>query len=276
MQKLKDILVYIDDGASNKQRVITAVSLAKLHGARLTAVTLAAVKPSHLKVKDAKTLAVICEQEAHKRVEEFSQYVKEQQLEVNSRVIHGEENEAARKIAQYARNFDLVILRQANPGKDNFSIVEKVSEQVILLSGRPVFFMPYIGAHRIPCVKAMIAWDGSPTTTRATHDALALLSNVEEVILLVVQQGKQKTAKGELLANDMKKHLKRHGVNASVKRTNAGTFDVPTVLLNEIAENDIDLLVMGGYGTPSLKQKIFGGVTRTILSSMIIPVIMSH
>ena len=43
-----------------------------------------------------------------------------------------------------------------------------------------------------------------------------------------------------------------------------------------IAENDIDLLVMGGYGTPSLKQKIFGGVTRTILSSMIIPVIMSH
>jgi nucleotide-binding universal stress UspA family protein len=46
--------------------------------------------------------------------------------------------------------------------------------------------------------------------------------------------------------------------------------------LNEIAENDIDLLVMGGYGTPSLKQKIFGGVTRTILSSMIIPVFMSH
>lgn len=276
MQKLKDILVYVDDGASNKQRIITAVSLAKLHNARLTAVTLAAIKPSHVKAKDAKTLATICEQEAHKRVEEFSQYVQQQELEVGSRVIHGDENQAARKMAQYARNFDLVILRQANPNNDNFSIVEKLSEQVILLSGRPVFFMPYIGAHRIPCVKAMIAWDGSPTTTRATHDALSLLSNVEEVIILVVQQGKQKTAKGELLADDLSIHLQRHGVNATVKRMNAGTFDVPTVLLNEIAENDIDLLVMGGYGTPSLRQKIFGGVTRTILSSMIIPVVMSH
>jgi len=56
----------------------------------------------------------------------------------------------------------------------------------------------------------------------------------------------------------------------------SGTFDVPTVILNEIAENSVDLLVMGGYGTPSLKQKIFGGVTKTLLTNMIVPVIMSH
>lgn len=276
MQNLKDILVYLDDGASNKERVITAISLAKVHQARLTGVTLASIKPSHVKARDAKTLATICEQEAHKRVDEFSQYVQQHELEVDSRVVHGDESLASRKIAQYARNFDLVILRQANPNNANFPIVEKVSEQVILLSGRPVFFMPYIGAHRIPCKKAMIAWDGSPTTTRAIHDSLALISKVEEVVILVVQQGKKKTAKGELLADDLCSHLQRHGANTSVKRMNAGTFDVPTVLLNEIAENDIDLLVMGGYGTPSLQQKIFGGVTRTLLSSMIIPVIMSH
>jgi len=56
----------------------------------------------------------------------------------------------------------------------------------------------------------------------------------------------------------------------------SGSFDVQTVILNEIAENDIDILIMGGYGTPSLKQKIFGGVTKSLLSSMIIPVVMSH
>ena len=139
MQTLKDILVYVDDGASNKERVITAVSLAKLHQARLTAVTLATIKPSHVKVRDARTLATICEQEAHKRVEEFTQYVQQHELEVDSRVIHGDENLAARKIARYARNFDLVILRQANPNNANFSIVEKVAEQVILLSGRRYF-----------------------------------------------------------------------------------------------------------------------------------------
>jgi len=179
-------------------------------------------------------------------------------------------------LAQVARNFDLVILRQANPKNVNHDTVEEIAQQVILLSGRPVFFMPYIGAHRIPCQNAMVAWDGTPTATRAVHDALPLLKSIKEVIILVVQEGKKKTAKGELLADDLAEHLQRHGVNARVKRINSGTFDVQTVILNQIAENDIDLLVMGGYGTPSLKQKIFGGVTKSLLSSMIIPVIMSH
>jgi len=276
MIRFKDILVYIDDGASNDERLKTAFELAKLHGARLTAVTLSAVKPVHLKVSDSKAVANVCEQEALNRVKSFSQMAKEAGIEHSTRVVNGDENVAARKLAQYARNFDLVILRQANPNNPNFAIVKTVSEQVILLSGRPVFFMPYIGAHRIPCTRAMIAWDGSPTTTRAIHDALPLIQHVDEVTILVVREGKQKTAKGELLADDLCTHLQRHGANASVKRMSAGTFDVPTVILNEIAENDIDLLVMGGYGTPSLQQKIFGGVTRTLLQSMIIPVIMSH
>lgn len=274
--QLKDILVYLDDGASNVERVKTAFSLAKVHEARLTGVTLASIKPAHLKTSNAKARVKISEQEASKRAAEFLELAKQQDILVETRVIHGDESVAARKMAQFARNFDLVILRQANPNKPNFSMVEEVAQQVIQLSGRPVFFMPYIGAHRIPCKKALIAWDGTPTATRAVHDALPLIKSIDEVIILVVKEGKKKTARGELLADDLSDHLQRHGVNARVKRMNAGTFDVPTVILNQIAENDIDLLVMGGYGTPSLKQKIFGGVTRTLLTSMTIPVVMSH
>jgi len=274
--QLKDILVYLDDGVSNSERVKTAFSLAQLGHARLTGVALASIKPAHLKVSDAKAQARISEQEAMQRVDTFAKEAEQADIAADTRVIYGDQSTAARKMAQIARNFDLVILRQANPGNPNHSIVEAVAEQVILLSGRPVFFMPYIGAHRIPCRKAMIAWDGTPAAARAVHDALPLLKNVDEVIILVVKEGKKKTAKGEMLVNDLAKHLKHHKLNASVKRLDAGTFDVPTVILNQIAENDIDLLVMGGYGTPSLQQKIFGGVTTTLLKSMIIPVIMSH
>lgn len=272
----KDILVFLDDGVSNAERVNTAFALAKENEARLTGVTLAAMIPGHLKVSDEKTLMRMSEQAAEQRVQDFMSLAEGEGIEVGSRVIHGSEKSAARKMAQYARNFDLVILRQANPEKSNQAMVDQVAEQVILLSGRPVFFMPYIGAHRIPCKKAMIAWDGTPAAARAVHDALPMLAGLEQVMILVVQEGKQKTAKGELLVKDLAKHLGRHGVNAEVRRISAGTFDVPTVILNQIAENDVDLLVMGGYGTPSLKQKIFGGVTRTLLSSMIIPVVMSH
>jgi len=274
--KLKDILVYLDDGASNTERVRAAFALAKSHKARLTGVSLASVKPAHLKVKDEKALKRISEQQAEQRIADFTKLAKKHELDVDTRVVHGDEAVAARKMAQFSRNFDLVMLRQANPNKANFSIIKKVSEQVITLSGRPIFFMPYIGLHRMPCQKALIAWDGTPAATRAVHDAIPLLEKMDEVIVLVVKEGKKKTAKGELMVDDTVNHLKRHKVNANVRRVSAGTFDVPTVILNEIAENDIDLLVMGGYGTPSLKQKIFGGVTRTLLSSMIVPVLMSH
>ncbi len=272
----KDILVYIDDGVSNAERVNTALMLADSHDARLTGVTLAALKPAHLKVKDAKAVQRLSEKAARQRVDAFLEQARQQGIEAASRIMHGDESTASRKLAQFSRNFDLVIFRQANPGNPNHDMVQTIAEQVILLSGRPVFFMPYIGAHRVPCEKAMIAWDGTPTAARSVHDALPMLRNIGQVIILVVQEGKQKTAKGELLADDLVAHLQRHEVNAKVKRLSAGSYDVPTVILNEIAENDIDLLVMGGYGTPSLKQKIFGGVTRTLLSSMIIPVFMSH
>ena len=272
----KDILVYLDDGESNTQRLKAICELAQSHHSRVTGVTLSSLKPAHLKTKDSKAFQRMSEQAAEERAKEFIQYAQQAGIESSYRIIHGDASEAIKKVAQYSRNFDLVVLRQANPNNPNYDLVEELAEQVLLLSGRPIFFMPYIGAHRIPYQNAMIAWDGSPSAARAVHDVLPILREIANVTILIVKTDAKKVAKGELLADDLKAHLQRHEVNAEVRRTLAGTFDVPTVILNEIAENDIDLLVMGGYGTPSLKQKIFGGVTRTLLSSMIIPVIMSH
>ena len=272
----RDILVYLDDGESNIERVKTAFNLAKNSQAHLVGVTLSSLKPAHLKISDKKVLAEKCKDEAERRVAEFLKMATEEGIEATTRIIHRDKGAAALRLAQVARNFDLVILRQANPKNPNYETVEEIAQQVIQFSGRPVFFMPYIGAHRIPCKNALIAWDGTPTASRAVHDALPLLKTIGTVYILVVQEGRKKTAPGELLADDLANHLEHHGVNAIVKRVSSGTFDVPTVILNEIAENDVDILVMGGYGTPSLKQKIFGGVTRSLLSTMLIPVIMSH
>ncbi|HIO97723.1 MAG TPA: hypothetical protein EYG71_07340 [Leucothrix sp.] len=276
MSDFKDILVYLDDEKLELSYLETVFTLARVNGAHLTAVTLSSLKPAHLKYNDKKVLAEMCLQEAEGRVDEFTRLALKEGLNVNSRIIHRKKSESAERISQVARNFDLVVLRQPSPNNPNHALREEIAHQVILLSGRPVFFMPYIGAHRNPCINAMIAWDGTPTASRAVHDALPLLKTLNEVFILVVQEGKKKTAKGELLADDLAKHLQNHDVNVSVKRISSGTFDVQTVILNQIAEHDIDLLVMGGYGTPSLKQKIFGGVTQSLLSSMLIPVLMSH
>jgi len=271
----KDILLYIDDGNSNAARMKSGFALAKNQGATITGVTLAVMKPARTRATDADELKRICDQAAQERLDDFMSAAKKAGVPARTHIIYGNRSASAKKMAKYARNFDLVMLRQANHDVENASLVEEVAESVILLSGRPVFFMPYIGAHRIPCKKAAIAWDGTPAASRSLHDALPLLVGMDEVMILIIE-GKTKTAKGELLADELSRHLKSHGVNAVVNRQTAGSVDVPTIILNEIADNDIDILIMGGYGTPSLKQKIFGGVTRTLLNSMIVPVMMSH
>lgn len=271
----KDILVFLDDGDSNATRIDMVLELARLHDANVTGVTLSAITPEHEIISDPAAMSVLSQRKADERVGLFMQKAESAGVSVRNQIIHGDVNESTRKLAQYARNYDLVVLRQTNPTRDNASLVSAVAEQVVLYSGRPVFFMPYIGAHRIPFKNAIIAWDGTPAATRSVHNAIPLLSDLDSVIVLIIE-GAGKTAKGELLADDMCEHLQHHGVNATVNRQQRSGMAVPDIIQNEIADKDVDLLVMGGYGTPSLQQKIFGGVTRTILSSMIVPVFMSH
>src|SRR5690606_17917221 len=85
-------------------------------------------------------------------------------------------------------------------------------------------------------------------------------------------------------------HLQRHGVQAActVRRmrpdsvaermTPSWTPDAPVAqaLLSHAADIDADLIVMGGYGHPRLWELVLGGVTRTLLQSMTVPVLMSH
>jgi len=52
--------------------------------------------------------------------------------------------------------------------------------------------------------------------------------------------------------------------------------DVGEELLSRIADLGCDLLVMGAYGHSRAREWAFGGVTRTILQSMTVPVLMSH
>jgi nucleotide-binding universal stress UspA family protein len=137
-------------------------------------------------------------------------------------------------------------------------------------------FVPYIGANKIPFKKALISWDGTPAATRATYDSIPILKRTEDVTVLVVQSKKQLESKSDDQAEALSHNLERHGIHAHVDRVEPGQSDVASVILNEVSHHDIDVLVMGGYGTPTLRQKIMGGVTRSLLSSMLIPVLMAH
>jgi nucleotide-binding universal stress UspA family protein len=56
----------------------------------------------------------------------------------------------------------------------------------------------------------------------------------------------------------------------------ARDIDPANAILSHLASECADLLVMGAYGHSRLREFVLGGVTRTILGEMTVPVLMSH
>ena len=179
---------------------------------------------------------------------------------------------AGEEFGRIARRFDLAMVGQAEPEKD--AVEELIAESALFESGRPVIMVPYIQKAPLKLDRVMVCWDGSRQSTRAIADAMPLLVRAGQVELVIVanEPGKQ----DEIPGADMGQHLARHGLKVDVNRITEGDIDVADALLSHAADASIDFIVMGGYGHSRLREFILGGVTRLMLRSMTVPVLMSH
>ena len=75
---------------------------------------------------------------------------------------------------------------------------------------------------------------------------------------------------------DIATWLARHDVKVTVQHDVAPDADVSDIILSRAADHDVKLIVMGLYGHSRLREMVLGGVSRTLLSSMTVPVLMSH
>jgi nucleotide-binding universal stress UspA family protein len=120
----------------------------------------------------------------------------------------------------------------------------------------------------------MICWDGSRAATRAIADGMPLLERAKQIEVVIIAANEAKS--NELPGVDLGQHLARHGLKIDVKRMTAPDIDVAATILSYAADTGTDLIVMGGYGHSRLREFVLGGVTRGILESMTVPVLMSH
>lgn len=179
---------------------------------------------------------------------------------------------AGEQFSRLARRFDLVVVGQAEP--ETNAIEEVISEAALFESGRPIIIVPYIQKTPLKLDRVMVCWDGGQQAARAVADAMPLLERAGRVEVVIVAD--ESGTEGEIAGADMGQHLARHGLNVEVKRMTMGDIDVADVLLSHAADIAADLIVMGGYGHSRLREFVLGGVTRSILGSMTVPVFMSH
>jgi nucleotide-binding universal stress UspA family protein len=178
---------------------------------------------------------------------------------------------AATLFAQVARRFDISVVAQAQ--REQGATDELIIEGALFESGRPVIVVPYIQKSGLTLERVLACWDGGRTAARAIADAMPFLERAKAVDLVIVAEERKND---EITGVRMSEHLTRHGVAVSVKRIAKGDLAVQDVILSYAADSGADFMVMGGYGHSRLREFILGGVTRGILNSMTVPVLMSH
>src|SRR5437764_1475818 len=118
----------------------------------------------------------------------------------------------------------------------------------------------------------VVAWNGSTEQARATAFAMPLLRSANRVTVVTVEGGTVPGPTGAQLA----RYLQRNGIPAEPVTLPPERRSTGEALLAKADALGCDLLVKGAYTQSRLRQMIFGGMTRHILASAQLPVLMAH
>jgi nucleotide-binding universal stress UspA family protein len=275
---VKDIVVNLTGGAPQEFAADYAISLAKLFEAHIAGVGFIyePVIPGSVLGGIPTDLIEAQREENTKAAKEatrrFEAAAGRAGLSADVRILDASVAGAADLFGRIARRFDLAVVGQARP-KEGAS-EELLIEGALFESGRPIVVVPYVQTQAVTLERVLVCWDGSRPATRAIADALPFLQRAKAIDVVAVSGERGKGS--ELVGTNMARHLARHGLTVELKRVAAGNADVTAAIRAHAAETGVDFMVMGGYGHSRLREFILGGVTRTILASSTIPVLMSH
>jgi nucleotide-binding universal stress UspA family protein len=276
----KTILVHCDASPKLSQRLDVAVDLAQRHRAHLVGAHLQApmdipafagggVMPMHdfFAAYEANAKA-----DRDTAAAAFTKAIKGTHLATEWRVAQGYPED---ELAIQARYADLLVVGQTDPEGESLTPPD-LPELLAISTGRPTLVIPHVGVRSTLGKSVMLCWNASRESARAAAEALPFLIAAEKVVVLIVDAKETVSGHGAEPGADVASWLVRHGVKVTVQRDVAGDADVGSIILSRAADHGIDLIVMGVYGHSRVREVILGGASRTLLSSMTVPVLMAH
>lgn len=177
-----------------------------------------------------------------------------------------------RAITEMSRLYDLNIVGQ--PDRSNPSQADLLAEAVLFGSGRPMLLVPYITRAPIKSDRVLVCWDGGVPATRAVHDAMPFLQKANAIDIVTVNEDEATTS--EVSSAALIAHLAQRDLPVKPYRLAADTPNIHNAILSLAADNNTDLIVMGGYGHSRLREFILGGTTRGMFESLTVPALISH
>lgn len=278
----KDLLLYLDDEQGSARALDFAALLAAQHQAHLTALhTFDVPLPSLISIPEETALGIstreaeLLRQAALARAGSlhlaFEEVIRREAVVGEWRQIEASAHAVAPLHARYA---DLVIFGRSYTDEGRWAGSSLV-ETVLFRAGRPVLVVPPYWQGTEAPRRILVGWSGSRASARALHDAMPLLRACTMVTVLAICAAEELAA-GRVNVEDAARHLARHGVPVTGDVVCAEGIDTARLLLNRIAENGHDGLVIGGYDHSTTRELVFGGVTREMLQHASVPLLLSH
>jgi nucleotide-binding universal stress UspA family protein len=168
---------------------------------------------------------------------------------------------------------DLVVV--GHPAPDG--LPENLSpERLLFASGVPTLIVPNAWKRETIGTNVLVGWNASREARRAVTDALPFLTAARLVTVLVVGPDRSHQWHEEEPGADIALHIARHGACVRVQQVWSRATSIAEVILSHAVDNGVDLIVIGAYSHARLAELLFGGATRTLLTRMPVPVVISR
>lgn len=181
---------------------------------------------------------------------------------------------AADIIYRRALYADLVVIGEKTRAAS--ALLSAVVDGAVFEAQRPLLLMPATDKPASKVRKILLAWNSRPESGRAAREAMELMRHAEAVHIVLVDPDSSYLASGGEPGADMAAYLARHGVNVVVDQLPGSGRPVEDILRSHALEVGADLIVMGAYGHSRLRERVFGGVTQSMLEECPVPVLIAR
>jgi len=260
------LMVHVEVGQSNAGLLNIAASLAERF--RAGVIGIATRRPMQILYSEGFAAGDIIDDDLKQTKKEIEEAEAEFRGALQTRVDHLEWRSAVMfgplsdYLAREARSADLVLTGVDRSGSLLTPSRNADTGDFVMRVGRPVLIVPE-AADKLKLERIVVGWKDTRETRRAVLDALPLLGQAGEVIVVEIAHEEELTlARGHVA--DVADWLDRHGVAARSLALPA-VGDDAVQLKSVVQEHSADLIVAGAYGHSRLQEWVLGGVTDDLL-----------
>lgn len=270
---MKTILVHINDDNAAEARLQAALDLARAHNGHLMCVQvtpmIAFVATGDLGGAYAMTDVVdaVRQMETKLRADTEARLAREN-VPWSYEQFDGD---PATTIVAQSSLADVVVLtrcvRPPLPGEP-----EPLAGDVAVHASTPVLAVPPELTSFNVCGRALVAWNGGPEAANALKAAMPMLRQAAAIDIVLVTDD----AKETFPPTNACEYLSRHGVKAELHEVAYNGCTTSERILRSLSDIGSDYMVMGAYGHSRVREFLLGGVTRQMLRTCPVPILLAH